>query len=134
MTRCPEFYAKWERFPNWCEKCLESVRLIENYLDLVQEFERRGLPREPTMVGLSERAARPLFTEKDLELKEKLIVSVKNWLETGKNPITGKFKKKITVKGVKAVKEQFVAFPPLPVGKFTVMHAGPPWTIGKTLS
>ncbi len=54
MGRCKEFYDKWEREPNWCDKCQEAVRQIDNYLNLVKEFEDKGVSRETTMVGLSE--------------------------------------------------------------------------------
>lgn len=104
MTRCVEFYQKVNREgPDWCEKCPEAVRQITNYMDLATELENRGITREKTFVGLPEGAARPLISIRDENLKEKCISSVKNALESQKNPINGKFTKKLTAKNIEKI-------------------------------
>ncbi len=47
--------------------------MIDNYIRLVDELEKRGVPKETTFVGLTETAARPLIIEKDIVIKEKAI-------------------------------------------------------------
>lgn len=84
MTRCEEFYEKWESVPNWCEKCPEAVRLINNYLDLVDELARQGVDKDTTNVGFSEGAARPLIREKDAEIKALAISEVAHMLKSQK--------------------------------------------------
>ncbi len=137
MSRCLEFYEKWAKDPNWCEKSPEAVRLINNYMKLMDILECRGVSRETTNVGVTEGACRPLFTEKDPNIKEKAILSIKNSLETGKNPITGKFKKKITAGDVKKIirnlkREAMQKQPITPKGKYRVIYADPPWQYGSS--
>jgi len=52
MTRCEEFYEKWKRDPNWCNKCKTSVFRINKYIELVDAH--------PLLRKVSERALRPL--------------------------------------------------------------------------
>lgn len=73
MTRCSEFYERWEREPNWCEKCPEQARLIDKYLDFVKELESMGVPKKATKVGISESAARPLFKLKSGVLRDEMM-------------------------------------------------------------
>jgi len=53
MTRCEEFYEKWKRDPNWCNKCETSVFRINKYIELVEAH--------PMLKKVSERALRPLI-------------------------------------------------------------------------
>ena len=95
MVRCADFYAKWERDPNWCEKCKSAVSQINEYIGLVEELEARGIPRESTFVNLPEGSARPLFGIRDEEKREKAISTVENALKTKRAP-SGKFSSKLT--------------------------------------
>jgi hypothetical protein len=54
-------------------------------------IEKQGIPLERTFGGLPEWAARPLIAIQDTDIKEKVMLSVKKSLESGKNPITGQF-------------------------------------------
>lgn len=83
MVRCPEFYEKWAKDPNWCEKCKSGVSQINSYLSLLDEFETQGIPKKFTMVNLSERAARPLFGEKNQPIRDKAIEEVATLLRAG---------------------------------------------------
>jgi hypothetical protein len=104
MTRCIQFYEKVEREgPDWCEKCPEAIRQIENYMDLVKVMESQGIPKEKTFVGLPEGAARPLLAIRDANLKDKCISSVKNALELQKNPLNGRFTNRLTVKSIEQI-------------------------------
>lgn len=96
MSRCLEFYEKWEKTPNWCEKCTSAVKQINSYIELVTELEERGIDREITIVRLTEGAARPILTEKNPDIKEKAIESIKKTLESKKEPNSGRFISKIS--------------------------------------
>jgi len=62
LVRCEEFYEKWKRDPNWCQKCRTAVYYIDKYIELSQKF--------PVLKNISERAVRPLMSipleDKDL--------------------------------------------------------------------
>jgi len=93
MVRCEEFYQKWRRDPNWCEKCSTSVWYINRYIDLTREY--------PWLKELSERALRPLFTKKLAGYRYKVAEEIKKLLEEReRDPKTGKLKKPITSKEV----------------------------------
>ena len=78
MVRCEDFYKKWEGNPNWCEKCDETVRRIELYVDLVKEH--------PPIGGISEGATRPLFRIKDPAIKERAISHIEKFMShNGRN-------------------------------------------------
>ena len=91
MTRCVEFYRRWKKDPNWCHKCQSAVSEIESYIDLVDGLEKRGVPQNISIEMLPEGVARPLFRIQDEEIKDKALSSISNALESGKNPITGRF-------------------------------------------
>lgn len=109
MVRCKEFYEKWEQAKNFCEKHPKTADKIEKYLDLIDEILKgenlEEFKKEP-MSTLSESGVRPLIREKDPEVREKAIESVKKSLKTGKHPVTGRFmgkKERITHKDVEQI-------------------------------
>jgi len=78
MVRCDEFYAKWEKVGNFCEKHPRTAERIETYLDeilktlseevarseiLKQEFMPNGT--EPTTLDTDENVGRGAKTTKD---------------------------------------------------------------------
>ena len=97
MVRCDEFYKKWEECGNFCEKHPQTAQEINKYLEFIHEIENRE-DLEPevksAMADLPERAVRPLIREKDPEVKENVIQSVRKTVKTGKDPLSGKFTKK----------------------------------------
>ena len=73
--RCTEFYERWKKDPNWCEKSPDTVNLISHYLALLDEMAALEIPNT-TMVGLlPERSARPLFKVEDPKIKHVLIAA-----------------------------------------------------------
>ena len=84
--RCDEFYEKWRRCGNFCEKHPDTAREIDKLLDFIDEH--------PDLSVLSAKAVRPLIREKDEEVRDKAIESVKKSLESKKNPVTGRFTNK----------------------------------------
>lgn len=130
MSRCVSFYNKWERDPNWCEKCPDSVRKIDKYIDLLETFESKGITREQTIVCLPEGSARPLLAEKNLEIRAKAISHIENTLKR-ETPNGGKYTQKITSGNVKKIIQNLThqdkKTAPIPEGKFDVILADPPW-------
>jgi len=74
--RCSEFYEKWQREPNWCEKCPSSVSQITSYLKLVDRLEKLGADREKVFKYFPELTARPYFQEKDVKKLRRIVQSV----------------------------------------------------------
>ena len=73
----------------------DGKREIENAL--------KECAAHPEISGLSTHAIQPLIRERDPEIKEKAISSISKALESGKDPLTGKFTQKITEKDVQRV-------------------------------
>lgn len=92
MVRCEDFYRKWEEVPNWCEKCDETSRRINLYVDLVKEH--------PPIGGISEGATRPLLRIKDPVIRERAISHIEKFMShNGRN---GKLPK-CTAKDVESI-------------------------------
>jgi len=108
MTRCPEYYQKWEKDPNWCNLCASSVSQIESYIDLVNRLEEAGAPRKFTYVKLSENHSRDFrhHLKKSNDDDQKTII--KRVADVIKNPDS----KKVTP----AQLNDFSLYRPIPVG------------------
>lgn len=105
MTRCKEFYDKWEKDPNWCVKCESAVRQIDKFLGFCDELEARGIPAESTKVRLTEGAIRPLSAIKDENHRDQAISHIVSTLNR-KTPQGGDYVQKLTTKDVaKIIKE-----------------------------
>jgi SAM-dependent methyltransferase len=89
MTRCVEFYQKWANDPNWCEKCKSSVSEINSYLSLLEELEGRGISKKFAMANFAERAARPIFRERDSQVRDNAIDILTKMLTQGKRLTSG---------------------------------------------
>ena len=71
MTRCADFYRKWQRAHNFCDAQYHTVRNIDNYLEVVERLEEEyKIPQDLTFVNFSENAARILNEKKNSEYKE----------------------------------------------------------------
>lgn len=95
--RCDEFYEKWRRCGNFCEKHPDTAAEIEALLDFIDEIKERDNLSEGAKAAFAEtsaRAVRPLIREKDTEIRDKAIESVGKAVESGKNPVTGRFSSK----------------------------------------
>jgi hypothetical protein len=106
MTRCADFYKKWEKEPNWCEKCKSTVSLINNYLDLVTELNNRGIDREVIYAKFPETAARPVFTIKDPEIRNKTLNYTCSCLNRAEKVQAGDLKNLISAYNGKEKKEK----------------------------
>jgi N6-adenosine-specific RNA methylase IME4 len=81
------------------------------------------------MVNFSERAARPLFSEKNETIKERAIDQIAQILREGKHCTTGEAKRilqKVKNNG------KFLTASQLPIGIFNVLYADPPWPYDNT--
>ena len=83
MTRCADFYEKWKKDPNWCEKSPETTRLIDHYLELVSVLESHGVELAAIYKKFPEDAARGVFKVKDKSLKEEVIKNIIGKLKRG---------------------------------------------------
>ena len=71
MTRCADFYRKWQRAHNFCDAQYHTVRNIDNYLEVVERLEEEyKIPQDLTFVNFSENAARILNEKKRLAFKD----------------------------------------------------------------
>ena len=122
MVRCDDFYRKWQKAGNFCEKHPETAREIEAFLDkiipiLEKEVSKSEVlaPEKPAMAEIvSERACRPLISEKSPEVRKEAIQQIVKAAEEkvidGKRPqVTNKEVSEIvqTIKAKPAHKSQF---------------------------
>jgi hypothetical protein len=102
MARCIEFYQRWEKDPNWCEKCPDAVRKIDRYMDLLEVMEARGVAKADTIVRLPEGAARPLIGIRNDETRAMAISHIEMALKR-ETPQGGRYHEKIPVALVKKI-------------------------------
>jgi hypothetical protein len=81
--RCADFYEKWKKDPNWCEKSPEAVRQIDHYLELVAQIEVEGVELAAIYKRFPERAAREVLKIKDEELKRTVLHNAAGMIKRG---------------------------------------------------
>jgi hypothetical protein len=73
MTRCIEFYEKWEKDPNFCELTKSEISRLDRYLGLVNELnDTYSVDQKLTNGNLSAGAVRELLTKENTTILEKL--------------------------------------------------------------
>lgn len=97
MTRC-EWCKEPENIEKLKELCIKKDRTWRE-IEQVANFCKKYGEISP----LSSEAIKPLIREKDPEIREKAIESVKKSLDLPKDANTGRFKKKITVKDTRLI-------------------------------
>lgn len=106
MTRCVEYYERCERDGcDWCEKEPETVRTIKEYIEFYKEMESLGIPKDSTIRGISETAARPLIRNPDKTVRERAISHIGNALNR-KTPQGGQYTTTFTEREVKKIIEK----------------------------
>lgn len=81
MTRCHDFYTKWEKCgPDWCEQAKSGVSQINTYLGIVGEIESE-VPRDFTFVNFPEGIARKLQKIRKPNQKKEVVDIVKKRLQ-----------------------------------------------------
>jgi hypothetical protein len=101
LTRCVEFYNRWEKDPNWCERAKASVSHINNYLQLIHELEATGLPRKLIVSKLPEHLARPIILRKNAAVYESIVQIIKTALMRHEHPLRGQHYIKFTSDSIK---------------------------------
>jgi hypothetical protein len=84
MVRCDDFYCKWQKVGNFCEKHPRTAEQIDAYLNkilpLLEELaaESEILNNGSTAMApeLTERASRPLISEKDPQIRHKVMEQI----------------------------------------------------------
>jgi phage N-6-adenine-methyltransferase len=79
--RCEEFYEKWKKAGNFCEKHPKTAGRIEKYLDLIVTELDKELAKSEIFQDddghmcpvISERASEPLVSENDTEVRQEAI-------------------------------------------------------------
>lgn len=61
MVRCDDFYRKWQKAGNFCEKHPSTAARIDAYLDMMRLLEKHDVSYK----NVSEHALRPLIRETD---------------------------------------------------------------------
>jgi hypothetical protein len=90
MTRCAQFYEKCEREGyEWCGKSDQTERFIDYYIKIAKELEVFGIARETTYVGLSENAARPMFSVKEDYVRNTVLGNIAGMIKRG-SPVSAK--------------------------------------------
>lgn len=92
VTRCAEFYDKWEEMPNFCGKDSATVSQINSFLKVLKELETAGIERSFAIANFPENNARPLFAVRDLEIRQEIISCIVDWLKKNKKPMQGDVK------------------------------------------
>lgn len=82
MTRCEEFYEKWRRYPNWCEKTKGAISQINAYIKVVDELEMRGV--DPSFVYKTLPEAQTRKLPKD-ESRESVLDKIADKLRSGQS-------------------------------------------------
>lgn len=78
MTRCKDFYEKVERDGDFCGMNEDTLREVLTFINFIEE--------NPDLSGISEKAAKPLIREKDLEVKAKAIEAIGKNISHGNVP------------------------------------------------
>jgi len=85
MVRCEDFYKKWQKAGNFCEKHPDTAARIQDYLEQLDEIasvatecqtEIADAPKVLDMI--SERACRPLIRVKDAAIRRQAIQQIVN--------------------------------------------------------
>ena len=141
MVRCKEFYEKWDRCGNFCEKHPKTADKIGKYLALIEEAETKCGKDVSSPIGdISEWSLRPVIYEKNAEIRvdairKTALLKKKKEKEYGKNSpkarVTQSEVKKV-IRDIKKVEEKEKIDAPKPTtGKYRCIVIDPPWPVKK---
>jgi len=83
MVRCTEFYERWKRHPNFCEKSPAVVRRIDHYLTLVEDLESTGIDAALVYKNFPEGAAREVLKITEPKVMESVILNTSGMIKRG---------------------------------------------------
>jgi hypothetical protein len=81
--RCAEFYEKWKKDPNWCEKSPQAVYQIDHYLELVGELEKMGAATGAIYKFFPEGTAREVLKLKDGKVRSDILTNASGMIKRG---------------------------------------------------
>jgi len=83
MVRCADFYERWKKDPNWCQKSPDTVNQIDHYLGLVGELENLGVETVAIYKKFPERVARDILKIKDDKIRAGVIGNAAGMIKRG---------------------------------------------------
>lgn len=83
MVRCAEFYERWKKDPNWCQKSPDTVNQIDHYLGLVNELENLGVETAAIYKKFPEGVARDILKIKDEVVRAGVIGNASGKIKRG---------------------------------------------------
>jgi len=92
MVRCADFYERWKKDPNWCQKSPDTVNQIDHYLGLVGELEMLGVETVAIYKKFPERVARDILKIKDDKIRAGVIGNAAGMIKRGDQVSTGDVK------------------------------------------
>jgi len=87
MVRCADFYEKWKKDPNWCEKSPKAVEQIDHYLSLVEEIADKNVDPIAIYKQFPERVAREVFKLKG-DVRESVVTNSAGMIKRGEKVST----------------------------------------------
>ena len=129
MTRCKEFYEKFDQLRHMAKKIKgycevdahESIRRFDKYVDFCQKYDL-------TPMGVvTERALRPLIAERNADIAPLIVASLKSALNKKGFTITGKYVHRL----IAEKRRRSVDTPPFPDKKYRCLVIDPPWPVQK---
>lgn len=81
--RCADFYEKWKKDPNWCQKSPDTVREIDHYLSLVGELENLGVETAAIYKKFPEGVARDILKIKDEKIRASVMGNTAGMIRRG---------------------------------------------------
>jgi hypothetical protein len=88
MVRCADFYEKWKRDPNWCEKSPKAVEQIDHYLALVEEITEQGVEPIAIYKNLPEKVGREIYKLKG-DPRKTIVINSAGKIKRGEKVSTG---------------------------------------------
>ncbi len=95
MTRCPEFYEKFERDGNFCGLSAPAISQIKAYRELIEKIVKAGIEKNTAYEKFPERAAREVTSLKDDETRLKALNHVVSVLKKGNSVTSAELKAQI---------------------------------------
>jgi len=82
MVRCADFYEKWKKDPNWCEKSPKAVEQIDHYLALVEEIADKNVDPIAIYKQFPEGATREVYNLKG-DQRAEIVTNVAGKIKRG---------------------------------------------------
>lgn len=81
--RCADFYEKWKKDPNWCEKSPDSVREIDHYIETHSLLVEKGCDAGAVYKMFPARVVREVLKITDPATKERVLTNAAGMIKRG---------------------------------------------------